>query len=93
MAQHRDRASEFQPAEDVVALYTDGWLYRKREIDWIAHAFFGALMKRDGVDLVLEQSERPAELIPGLEGVFFVDDDEGGPSRRWDVTGGRVSVR
>ncbi|MEW2073097.1 hypothetical protein ACFZAG_18380 [Streptomyces sp. NPDC012403] len=93
VAQYRNRAAEFQLTEDVVALYMDGWLCQKREINWIAHAFFGASMKKGGVDLVLEQLERLAELIPGLEGVFFVDDDEGGPSRRWDVTSGRVSVR
>lgn len=93
VARYRDRAAEFRLTEDAVALYLDGWLYQKREINWIAHAFFGASMKRGGVDLVLEQLERLAKLIPDLEGVFFVDDDEGGPGRRWDVTGGRVTVR
>jgi acyl carrier protein phosphodiesterase len=90
--QYRSRGTQFHLTEETVALYMDGWLYQKREINWIAHAFFGASMKSGGVELVLDQLERIAELIPELEGAFFVDDDEGGHSGRWEVANGRVSI-
>ncbi|MCM1968013.1 hypothetical protein [Streptomyces sp. G1] len=92
VAQDRARGAQFHLPEETVALYLDGWVYQKREINWIAHAFFGASVKSGGVDLILDQLMRLAELIPELEGVFFVDDDEGGPSRQWDVSNGRVSI-
>ncbi|MFE4607857.1 hypothetical protein ACFRK5_05800 [Streptomyces niveus] len=92
VAQYRGAGSRFHLPDDVVALYLGGWLYQDREINWVAHAFFGASMKSGGVDLLLDQLGRIAELIPESEGTFFVDDDEGGPSRRWDVSNGRVSI-
>lgn len=93
VVQDRSRATRFELTEEAAALYLDGWLYQRKEINWIAHAFFGASMKSGGVDLIFDQLERIAKLIPELEGAFFVDDDEGGPSRRWDVANGRVSIR
>ncbi|MER6200999.1 hypothetical protein ABT234_26980 [Streptomyces sp. NPDC001586] len=92
VAQDRARGTRFHLSEEAVSLYLDGWVYQKREINWIAHAFFGASVKSEGVDLILDQLVRLAE-IPELEGVFFVDDDEGGPSFQWDVSNGRVSTR
>ncbi|MFI1941248.1 hypothetical protein ACH44C_29425 [Streptomyces purpureus] len=92
VAQYRGAGSRFHLSDDVVALYLDGWLYQEKEINWVAHAFFGASMKSGGVDLLMDQLERIAELIPESEGTFFVDDDEGSPSRRWHVSNGGVSI-
>jgi len=92
VAQYRGAGSRFHLSDEAVALYLEGWLYQEKEINWIAHAFFGASMKSGGADLLLDQLKRIAEVIPA-EGVFFVDDDEGGPSQRWDVANGRVSIR
>ncbi|MEU3002619.1 hypothetical protein [Streptomyces sp. NPDC006995] len=92
VARYADRGEQFHLEEESVALYSGGWLYQEREINWIAHAFFGASMKSGGVDLIFDQLREIATLIPEIEGAFFVDDDEGGPSRRWSVANGYVSV-
>ncbi|MFH9474189.1 hypothetical protein ACH4L7_10075 [Streptomyces anulatus] len=85
--------SRFHLSDEVVALYLSGWLYQEKEINWIAHAFFGASMRSEGVDLLLDQLKRIAESVPEAEGTFFVDDDEGGVSQRWEVSDGQVLVR
>lgn len=90
---YRTEGARFHLTDEAAALYLDGWLYQQREINWIAHVFFGASMRSGGVDLVLDLLERLAESVPDLEGTFFVDDDEGGPTRRWDVADGRVITR
>ena len=92
VAEYRGSGERFDISDESVDLYLAGWLYQEREINWIAHAFFGASMRSGGVDLVLDQLRRIAESIPEVEGVFFVDDDEGGPSRRWEVANGNVAV-
>ncbi|MFJ3692137.1 hypothetical protein ACIPWB_31005 [[Kitasatospora] papulosa] len=93
VAQYANTGDRFQLSNEVVALYLGGWLYQEKEINWIAHAFFGASMRNGGVDLILAQLEQIAQLIPESEGVFFVDDDEGAPSQRWDVANGRVYIQ
>ncbi|MFI6897664.1 hypothetical protein ACIBM4_26480 [Streptomyces sp. NPDC050256] len=86
------RGEEFGLSERVAQLYCSGWLYQQAEINWVAHAFFGASVKRGGVDLVRDQLENIAGLVTDVEGAFFVDDDEGGQSECWKVTGGRLKV-
>lgn len=49
-------------------------------------------MRSGGVDLLLAQLRQIAEVLPEVEGRFFVDDDECGPSQRWEVGTGIVSV-
>ncbi|MGW6709700.1 hypothetical protein ACWGDE_33100 [Streptomyces sp. NPDC054956] len=93
VTQDRAKGAQFFLSEEIVALYLDGWVYQKRVINWITHAFFGASMRSGGVDLIFDQLVRLAGLIPELEGAFTVDDDEGGPSRQWDVANGRVAIR
>ncbi|MFJ7155515.1 hypothetical protein ACIQUQ_11305 [Streptomyces sp. NPDC101118] len=91
--QFSDSGGEFHLSEESVSLYLGGWVYQQREINWIAHAFFGAVMRLGGVDLVFSQLKRIAEAVPDLEGLFFVDDEEGGPTAQWKVADGSVSVR
>ncbi|MFC8510002.1 hypothetical protein ACFU3J_08200 [Streptomyces sp. NPDC057411] len=90
---YRTEGHRFHLSDSAVALYLDGWLFQKREINWIAHAFFGASMKAGGVDLVYDQLENIARLIPEVSGVFFVDDEENGPTLRWDVAQSEVVKR
>ncbi|MFI6964950.1 hypothetical protein [Streptomyces sp. NPDC050149] len=87
-----DRGEEFGLSDRIAQLYSSGWLYQQREINWVAHAFFGASVKAGGVDLVRHQIENIARLVTGIEGIFFVDDDEGERSECWKVTGGRLEV-
>ncbi len=89
---YEGRAAEFGLDGEAVHLYLSGWLYQVREINWISHAFFGASMRMGGVDLLLDQLSCIARSSTEIEGVFFVDDDEGGESCQWNILDGRVEV-
>jgi hypothetical protein len=93
VARYRGKGAEFHLDDSIVDLYLAGWLFQEKEINWVAHAFFGASMKEAGADLVFDQVSRIAGALPETEGLFFVDDEEGEISRRWHVADGRVSVR
>ncbi|MFF1919146.1 hypothetical protein ACFVW8_01020 [Streptomyces sp. NPDC058221] len=86
------RGGEFGLSEEIVQLYSMGWLYQQVEINWVAHAFFGASVNRGGLGLIRDQLENIARIVADVEGVFFVDDDEGEQSEGWRVAGGQVTV-
>ncbi|MEU3564977.1 hypothetical protein [Kitasatospora sp. NPDC006786] len=89
---YEGRAAEFGLDGEVVHLYLSGWMYQVREINWISHAFFGASMRAGGVNLLLDQLSCIARSSAEIEGVFFVDDDEGCESREWNISDGCVEV-
>lgn len=86
------RGEEFGLSGKVIRLYSLGWLYQQAEINWVAHAFFGASVNRGGLGLVRDQLENIARIVADIEGVFFVNDDEGEKSEYWQVIGGHLSV-
>jgi hypothetical protein len=76
--------------EDAVQLYSHGWHYQDRRINWSAHVFFGASMRSGGVDFILDTLRAVAERHPQVTGRFFIDDQEGGESAVWLVRNGEV---
>ncbi|MER7411664.1 hypothetical protein [Streptomyces cacaoi] len=82
-------ASLLEP--DTFDLYTAGWLYQERKMNWVAHAFFGGSMRRPGVDLIFSHVTSISEEIPDAEGVFFIESDEG-DNQRWIMSHGRVNT-
>ncbi|MET9108560.1 hypothetical protein [Streptomyces zhihengii] len=92
VAGYGSRAVEFQLGKDVLDLYLSGWVYQPKEINWVAHAFFGASMRPEGSAMVLDVVSTIAERLPEVEGRFFVDDEEGSVSARWCIADGVVTV-
>jgi hypothetical protein len=92
VGRYRNLGAKFGLTDEIGELYSAGWLYQEREINWTAHAFFGASMRIQGVEFVLAQITRIAEELPGIEGMFLIDDDESSESLRWDVASGVVRI-
>ncbi len=95
----RDIISSHQPDDigygldaDTINLYTAGWVYHTREINWSAHAFFGASMRSGGLNLILSQLRSIALTLPEVTGLFFIDDDEESESFSWKIVGGVVTL-
>ncbi|WP_367129344.1 hypothetical protein [Saccharothrix sp. HUAS TT1] len=85
-AQHRDRVF----SEEVLADYCSGWVFQPKVVNWVAHAFYGGSVKLVNEDLLLDQLRGIAAALPEIEGVFYVDDDEGEKRLLWTVHNGTV---
>lgn len=90
VATFRARGPEFALSEERVRHYSAGWLYQHHAVNWVAHAFFGATVRQDGVELIRGQLTEIARQLPHVTGLFLVDDTDRGPWDHWVVAHGRI---
>ncbi|MDP9794719.1 hypothetical protein J2S43_003231 [Catenuloplanes nepalensis] len=86
-----ERVGVMLPAEQA-RLYTGGWRFPERTINWTSYVFFGATMRWSGRELVRAQLDEIAALDE-VTGLFLIDDDELSESLLWIVEGGAVTER
>ncbi|WP_363800457.1 hypothetical protein ABU614_10190 [Lysobacter firmicutimachus] len=79
-------------ASELVDSCMKGWSYPEAPINWISLVLFGAQVNRVAVPLVRRMMEAVSKIGCEVEGLFYVDDDEGDESLRWDVNEGRIDV-
>lgn len=79
-------------APDLVDSCMRGWSYPEAPINWISLVLFGAQVNRVAVPFVRTMMEEVSKIGGEVEGLFYVDDDEGDESLRWDISAGRIDV-
>jgi len=57
--------------------YLDGWHFPAKPINWTAYVFFGADVRRTTKDAFAELIRDLVERNSEIEGVFYLDDEEG----------------
>lgn len=58
-------------------LYNKGWHYPEEIINWTAYIFYGADIKEDCLNFIEEEIKEIVENIEEIEGMFFLDFEEG----------------
>lgn len=75
-------------------LYQEGWKLPSHQcVNGIAYVFYGATIKDAGEDYIRDQILDILKLDDDIDGLFYVNDDEGESSISWEIIDSKMTVK
>jgi len=78
---------------EILDLYMRGWVYPESPINWVSLVFFGAQVKSSAIPFIKEMVRIASSVGDEINGLFYVDDDDGEGHLAWYVSSGSLEER